>query len=335
MKAIIVLFAAACITGGKTFAHSSPAIDNNKQTYLINESPGDTIVVPVAIKTSFATKYPNASKVTWYRYTPVTVVEPDAWYSSMDASDYYVTFLWDDAEYIAWYDNGTWIRSSQRIDNTDLPDVVSRVISSQYPGYVITDVDLERDKGQQLYEVDLVKGIDKWNLHISPTGAVIKKKQRTISKTDPQTAMVTDFQTRYPNVSDVVWYTYSPRERVEILPSDWDYNMDATDYEVHFLSDGTEYVAYYDNGQWLRAESYLIDQSKLPSSVSQAINKEFTGYTIKDVDREDNATQVLYEVELQKGTDKCKIHYATDGSVVKKKCRIAGVKTKDKATSSR
>ena len=93
--------------------------------------------------------------------------------------------------------------------------------------------------------------------------------------------------------------------------------------------------AAIDNGQWLRAESYLIDQSKLPSSVSQAINKEFTGYTIKDVDREDNATQVLYEVELQKGTDKCKIHYATDGSVVKKKCRIAGVKTKDKATSSR
>lgn len=334
MKTISFLLVAILIGTSKNFAN--PASHDNDQSSTIIQSlqtpPGDTIIVPVAIRNSFMTMYPNASRVVWYRYTPFeTTLEPGVWYYTMDTSDYYVSFNWDDADYIAWYDNGSWIRSTQRIDNTELPDVVSRVISSEYPGYVITDVDFERDNKQNLYEVKLVKGNQKWNLHLTPAGAIVKKKSSTLNTATAGTDMMTDFQTRYPNASGVTWYSYYPDERVEVLPSDWDYNMDASDYEVRFTADGSDYVAYYDNGKWIRSETLTYSQKNLPSTVNQAITRDFAGYSIKDVDREDNINQVLYEVELQKGTDKCKIHYTADGSVVKKKCKVDGVKTKSKS----
>jgi hypothetical protein len=77
----------------------------------------------VTVQTSFSTKYPSATKVMWYQYTPDKMMpaDPTAWYYGLDDKDYYVTFYWDDADYIAWYDNGDWIRSSQRIDNIDIP----------------------------------------------------------------------------------------------------------------------------------------------------------------------------------------------------------------------
>ncbi|HEX7844647.1 MAG TPA: hypothetical protein VF476_02535, partial [Chitinophagaceae bacterium] len=81
-------------------------------------------------------------------------------------------------------------------------------------------------------------------------------------------------------------------------------------------------------GGWIYSESYTFDRSKLPSAVSNAINTQYAGYTIKDVSREDNSSRILYEVELTRGNDKCKLHYAADGAVVKKKCRTDGVKTK-------
>jgi hypothetical protein len=158
-------------------------------------------------------------------------------------------------------------------------------------------------------------------VHYGADGGVIKKKERKASKTTPMTTMVTDFETRYPNAEEVVWYSYSPRDGYEILPTDWDYHMDASDYEVRFISDGVTYVSYYDDGAWIRSESNAFDRTKLPTVVNDAIMKDYSGYTILDVDREDKPTQVLYEVELAKGTQKCKVHYGADGAIVKKKCR--------------
>jgi hypothetical protein len=78
--------------------------------------------------------------------------------------------------------------------------------------------------------------------------------------------MTTDFTTRFPNTTDVVWYRYDPEARVEVYPTDWDYNMDASDYEVKFKMDGTEYSAWYDNGKWVRTESMTMNTNttKLP-----------------------------------------------------------------------
>ncbi len=326
------LFFLAAVIGGSNFLPVKDVMPSSSEKNALTIScattnTGDT-VPSVSLRTSFSTKYPNATNVKWYRYTPSPVVEPGYWYSTLDGDDYYVSFNWNDDDYIAWYDNDNWVYSTRRIDNTELPVPVAQAVSSQYPGFIITDVDLENDSKQTLYEVKLQKGNERWNVHYTPMGTVFKKKQRDLVRTDVQTVMVTDFESRYPSASSVVWYRYDPYDRVEVLPTDWNYTMDASDYEVVFTSDGNQYVAYYDNGGWIYSETYTFDRSKLPAAVNNAISAQYAGYTIKDVSREDSKNRIVYEVELTKGNDKCKIHYGADGSVVKKKCRTDGVKTK-------
>src|SRR5574339_464071 len=166
MKSFSILLFAALLAGSNLLQSSDENSSSKELTKsaVISCATADTVIVPPNIRTSFETKYPKANKVMWYQYAPDKTMpaDPTAWYYSLDEKDYYVTFNWQDADYIAWYDNGNWIRSSQNIDNIDLPADVMRAINMQYPGFRITDVDMERDNKQELYEVKLVKGDTKW-----------------------------------------------------------------------------------------------------------------------------------------------------------------------------
>src|SRR4030095_103441 len=326
MKTFSIIFFAIIIAGSNLFKTSDAKVASRD---LINSSvscsTADTVIVPVEIRTSFDTKYPKATKVMWYQYTPdkTQPADPTVWYYGMDYKDYYVTFYWDDADYIALYDNGNWIRSSQNIENIDLPADVMRAINTQYPGFRIADVDLEHDNKQTLYEVKLVKGDTKWNVHYTPTGSVARKKERHLTKYDPQAEMTTDFTTRFPNSTEVVWYRYTPEDRADLYPTDWDYNMDATDYEVKFKMNGTDYQAYYDDGKWVRTESMVINTTNttLPANINDLLKNQYNGYTIKNIETEQNSTRTVYEIELAKGNEKCKVFYTAEGAIIKKKCR--------------
>ena len=325
MKTFSILFFVAIMAESNLFKTSDATLASNLTKSSVSISTIDTVIVPATIQTSFSTKYPSATKVIWYQYTPdkTMTADPTVWYYGLDDKDYYVTFNWDNSDYIAWYDNGNWIRSSQRIDNIDLPADVMRAINTQYPGYTITDVDMERDNKQELYEVKLAKGDSKWNVHYTPTGTVSRKKERHLTKYDPQAEMTTDFTTRFPNSSEVVWYRYDPEARVEVYPTDWDYNMDASDYEVKFKMDGTEYSAWYDNGKWVRTESMTMNTNttKLPANINDLLKTQYSGYTVKDVETEQSSTRTVYEIELAKGNEKCKVFYTAEGAIIKKKCR--------------
>lgn len=324
MKTFSILFFAALIAGSNLFKTPEANVASNDLTKSsVSCSTVDTVIVPVEIRTSFDTKYPKATKVMWYQYSPdkIKPTDPTVWYYGLDDKDYYVTFFWEDADYIAWYDNGNWIRSSKTVDNIDLPADVMRSINTQYPGFRIADVDMEKDNKQELYEVKLVKGDTKWNVHYTPNGTVARKKERHSTKTDPQTVMTTDFSTRYPNATEVVWYSYTPDERIEVLPTDWDYNMDASDYEVRFKMDGSEHQAFYNDGKWVRSEVVMSNPAKLPANINTAIQTQYSGYTIKDVETEQNTNRTIYEIELTKGNEKCKVHYTAEGAIIKKKCR--------------
>lgn len=324
MKTLSLLLITALIAGSSFFKPSEKVYSTEDLVkYSVAGSTDDTVIVPVAIRTSFDAKYPKATKVIWYQYTPDKTMpaDPEVWYYGLDDKDYYVTFNWNDADYIAWYDNGNWIRSSQTIDDIDLPADVMRAINTQYPGYRIQDVDLEHDNKQELYEVKLIKGDSKWNVHYTANGNVARKKERHMNKSNPQAEMTSDFSTRYPNASEVVWYTYTPDERVEVLPTDWDYGMDASDYEVRFKMDGSDYQAWYNDGKWVRSEVVMTNPAKLPANINTLLQTQYNGYTIKDVETDQNNNRTVYEIALTKGNEKCKVFYTSDGAIIKKKCR--------------
>jgi uncharacterized membrane protein YkoI len=98
--------------------------------------------------------------------------------------------------------------------------------------------------------------------------------------------------------------------------------MDASDYEVRFKMDGTDYQAWYNDGKWVRSEAALMgNTSKLPANINDMLKTQYSGYTVKDVETEQNTNRTIYEIELVKGNEKCKVHYTSEGAIIKKKCR--------------
>ncbi len=143
----------------------------------------------------------------------------------------------------------------------------------------------------------------------------------------------TTFETKYPSAKNVQWTRYNT---ATATPVEWDMAgwppLDTNDYVVAFDWDGYDYYAWYDEGgNWIGSTYTVTDHSKLPASVNSAIQKDFAGYTIVEVDREMDKNRSAYEVELQKGDDKLKVLFDDNGKVIKKKTRDAdGNKTKEK-----
>src|SRR6187402_1722542 len=106
MKTFSILFFAALIAGSNLLTTSDGTVASKDLTKsFVSCSTIDTVIVPAAIQTSFDAKYPKATKVMWYQYVPdkTMAADPTVWYYGLDDKEYYVTFYWDDADYIAWY----------------------------------------------------------------------------------------------------------------------------------------------------------------------------------------------------------------------------------------
>ena len=169
------------------------------------------------------------------------------------------------------------------------------------------------------------------------TGSDAAKDTTTTVTTTDNTKVVevpattkTSFETKYPNATNVKWSRYEPTDKTTMDPSDWNYNLDENDYYVTFNWDNADYYAYYDDGNWVRATTVIKDHSKLPASVNATLRKEFPDFTIVEVDKEHDKDRTVYEVDLEKGSDKMKVTLDENGTIVKKKGKINDEKVKEK-----
>src|SRR5688572_2348069 len=97
---------------------TSDKSDVNDTTTTVSTATTDnamvgTIEAPATIRTSFETKYPQATNVRWQYYRPdlTTNFEWDwSGWPMLDTSDYAVSYNWNGNDYWAWYDqDGNWI----------------------------------------------------------------------------------------------------------------------------------------------------------------------------------------------------------------------------------
>jgi len=163
----------------------------------------------------------------------------------------------------------------------------------------------------------------------SSTTPASSENDKTYSNV-PQ-ATRTSFETKYPQANNVKWESYNPTDTLsDEWMSDWMTNMDTTDYQVNFNWDGMDYIAYYDNGDWIGSTARMTDNSKLPKAVNDAIHERYGNYTIKEVDKENDKNKTVYEVEMENGKDKMKVHFDENGNALKAKGKVAGQKVKAK-----
>jgi hypothetical protein len=157
------------------------------------------------------------------------------------------------------------------------------------------------------------------------------------ANTDVQTGTVnvpepvkTSFQQRYPNVSNATWNRYEPVDRIDWEWSGWP-AMDTSDYVATWNQDGSDYWSWYDeNNNWIGTVTTVKDHASLPAAVNKVVQKEFDGYTITSVDKENDKNQTAYEIKMSKGDDRMKALITESGKVLKKKGMVAGEKTKQK-----
>lgn len=142
-----------------------------------------TLVVSSDARNAFYTQYPAGSNVVWATYdanTPVLYDWEMTGWSTLDASDYVVTFTMDNENYYAWYDmDGTWVGSAYVVrDYNTMPAIVNTSITQLYPGYTIAGVNREYHRDRNLYEVKLKKTSDdsKMVILIDNDGNVVKSK---------------------------------------------------------------------------------------------------------------------------------------------------------------
>ncbi|MEO5563063.1 MAG: hypothetical protein ABIR18_06495 [Chitinophagaceae bacterium] len=140
----------------------------------------------------------------------------------------------------------------------------------------------------------------------------------------------TNFETKYPSASNVNWTYYEPYSDIDWEWAGWP-ALDTKDYTVRYNLDGADYYTWYDeDGNWIGTTSVISDFNGLPAPVNSALKKQFAGYTITSVNKENDKNREAYELKLEKGSDKLKALIAADGTVLKKKGTVDGEKVKEK-----
>jgi hypothetical protein len=168
--------AAVAFSGVNVFAQTttSKAVTDSAFRSTVN------IVVPDVVRSSFETKYPDATNTTWLRATAMQDDYKDMYSNTnIDTSNYYATYRWNDIDYYAWYTPaGEWIKTTSTINNDKLPEAVTSEIRHRYEGYEIVKVDEHTYLDGIKYEVKLRKGDEKIKIHLTPTGEILKLKEK-------------------------------------------------------------------------------------------------------------------------------------------------------------
>lgn len=136
--------------------------------------------VPMNIRSSFTTRFPDASNIVWNRYdmsaTPIDW-ELSGW-SPLSQNDYAVSFNMGQTQYYAYYDaQGNPIGTVYVInDKGRLPNAINQLLSERYSGYTIDKIQTETHQNQIAYEIKLTQGESKVKLLVDPAGNIIKEK---------------------------------------------------------------------------------------------------------------------------------------------------------------
>ena len=125
----------------------------------------------------------------------------------------------------------------------------------------------------------------------------------------------TSFKTDNAKAEKMTWKRYyagASEEDVRLIPNN-DY------YYVMYYNDGADYTTWYDTtGTMVKTSMKVKGPKELPDAVNMVINKEFPGYTVVEIDKENDKNIDVYEIEMNKGDSKAKIKITPDGNIVKR-----------------
>ncbi len=117
--------------------------------------------VPAPVKQAFAKKFPAATDVKY----------------EMEKKDYEINFKDKGVEMSANFDvTGKWLETETEIKESDLPKEVSASVAKSFNGFKISEIAITEAPGKGLvYEMDLKKDKEGFEVQFSPKGDIVKK----------------------------------------------------------------------------------------------------------------------------------------------------------------
>lgn len=151
-----------------------------------------------------------------------------------------------------------------------------------------------------------------------PVTVVAKESVKEGKSTTVTTEQVPDtirnlFVKKYPKASKMTWMKYEPGDNDDL-------KMDDEYYYVTYYNAGADYTSWYNNhGDWVKTSTRVTGNANLPDAVNKTINDQYPGYTIVEIDKENDKDMDMYEIELKKGEAKAKLKILPNGTIFKRK----------------
>jgi hypothetical protein len=123
-----------------------------------------------------------------------------------------------------------------------------------------------------------------------------------IPQSQVPSVVVNAFQKAFPKAYDVEW------------------ERDGSYYKVEFETGliGLDHEVWYDETGKMIRHKEEISKSDLPQAVTAAINRDFAGYRVDDVEKIAEGDTVTYILELKKGYEEWKVAFDQAGNVLHK-----------------
>lgn len=129
-----------------------------------------TSVAPDAATKAFSVKFPNAKNVKW---------------DKENENEWEAEFKMAGVEYSANFtSDGTWKETEHEIKKSEVPANVMAVITTEYPGYKIEEMEISETSAGSVYEFEIEKGETEWEIAIDSSGKVTKKEEQKEEEDD-------------------------------------------------------------------------------------------------------------------------------------------------------
>lgn len=98
---------------------------------------------------------------------------------------------------------------------------------------------------------------------------------------------------------------------------EWDRESD-TEWEAEFKLNGKEHSSnFMQDGTWVETE-FEISKSEVPQMVMDALNTNFEGYEIEEMERSETADGTVYEFVIEKEESEMEVVIDSNGKILKK-----------------
>ncbi len=119
-------------------------------------------LVPKLVSEAFAQKFPSAKKPQWEK-------ESD--------TEWEAEFKLDGVEFSAnFQEDGTWMETEHEIKLKEVPENLRGSLKANFADYKVEEVEVSETEEGTIYEFELEKGSEAWEVAIDLNGTVVKKE---------------------------------------------------------------------------------------------------------------------------------------------------------------